>query len=108
MNCCGRVRYPALREVLNNWETDAKDKPVTEIKLIRTEVPLRANRGLNGARSELRGEFRSELEGLSWPNGSRDAFLFVCVCVCRMYSTPSRARVESRNYTLSPLWSAAK
>lgn len=27
-----------ILEVLNNWETDAKDKPVTEIKLIRTEV----------------------------------------------------------------------
>lgn len=92
MNCCGRVRYPALREVLNNWETDAKDKPVTEIKLIRTEVPLRANRGLNGARSELRGEFRSELEGLSWPNGSRDAFLFVCVCVQDVFHTIASAR----------------
>lgn len=30
-----------LREVLNNWEVDAKDKPVKEIKLIRTEAPGR-------------------------------------------------------------------
>lgn len=27
-----------LLEVLNNWDTDAKDKPLKEVKLIRTEV----------------------------------------------------------------------
>jgi len=26
------------REVLNNWEVDTKDKPVKDIKLIRTEA----------------------------------------------------------------------
>jgi hypothetical protein len=29
-----------LREVLNDWEVDSKDKPVKEIKLIRTEACL--------------------------------------------------------------------
>lgn len=28
----------AFREALNKWETDNKDRPVKEVKLIRTEV----------------------------------------------------------------------